>query len=148
MSPVKHAAAMIKIESQRSIPFSFAGLVTGLSGSTITVTNVGGKLGNVAFAGSGFGTVTTTAFLGGDLHLTNGAGTVDLKLGTGKVTIVGTTARVTVGFVAVHPTGSFTQLAGASGAMTVVVIQSSRPVAGFAGVVTSYPAAGGKALGY
>ena len=145
-----HAAASIRIQAQVPIPGAFGGVVSNVSGSTVTVSNLSGKLGKVAFVGVGSGTLAGQGFTGGNLVLGNAGGVIDFKLGRSSVVVSGSTARLTFVVTATGATGQFVKVPGASGAMTLTIVAKagSVPTVTLTGSLTSYSAAGGKELGY
>jgi hypothetical protein len=76
-SPHVHQAVVRA--AQRSIPASFHGR-TSISGSTLTTTNLTGKIGPDHFTGSGTGTIVGNLFQGGTVSLSNSQGTIQLSL--------------------------------------------------------------------
>jgi hypothetical protein len=132
---VSHQAhVLVKSAAPRQVqvPVSFKGQVS-VSGSTVTTTNLTGKIGRDHFTGHGTGTISGKIFQGGNVYLSNSNGSVFLKLSTqaGKGT------RQTIAFVALEATGKYAPYAGKTGTLTTWNIPA-RPnaTATFSGVFT------------
>ncbi len=83
-SPHLHEAVVRA--AQRSMPASFQGR-TSISGSTLTTTNLTGKIGNDRFTGYGTGTMVGTFFQSGNVYLSNSHGSVQLSLSAIQVKV-------------------------------------------------------------
>jgi hypothetical protein len=99
---------------QRAVPFSFNGHTT-VSGSTQTIPDLVGRIGNVRFTGSGSATISGTLVVGGDAFLTSRQGNIDLEFGTGTFTQVGRRMRQEVPVTVVAATGKFFSYVGLTG---------------------------------
>ncbi len=109
-----HAHALIRNQGVREIPVSFHGH-TSTNGSTQTTSDLVGTIGRQRFTGYGSATVSGTTVLGGDVYLSNGQGSLHLKLGSGVFTRVRRDARQEVPFVVVEATGSYASFTGTTG---------------------------------
>src|SRR5262245_20843335 len=85
---------------QRRIPASFQGRVS-ITGSTLTITTLTGKIGTGRFIGSASGTVAGTVFQSGNVFLSNKHGSVQLALETAQVVKVGRSSRQVIPTVVV-----------------------------------------------
>jgi hypothetical protein len=109
-----HAHAHIMKQIQRTIPFTFRGH-TSISGSTQTIPDLAGKIGNVRFKGTGSVTIGGTQVLGGDAYLTSRQGSLHLQFGSSSITQVGRRQRQQVPFTIVGATGLYSPYVGTTG---------------------------------
>ncbi len=113
-SPHVHQA--IVRAAQRSIPASFHGR-TSISGSTLTTTNLTGKIGTDRFTGTGTGTMVGNLFQSGNVYLSNSQGTIQLSLSAIQVK-VRKTMRREVATMVVAATGKYAPFVNATGLIT------------------------------
>jgi hypothetical protein len=99
-----HAEAAVVSKPQATIPASFRGHVQ-TNGSALTVTGLTGTIAGSRFTGYGTGTSVGKVFAGGTVHLSNGAGSIELSLSPVFTVKVGRTSRqeVAVKVISVSP---------------------------------------------
>jgi hypothetical protein len=113
-SPHMHQAIMRA--TQRAIPASFHGR-TSISGSTLTATNLTGKIGADRFTGDGTGTMVGTFFQSGNVYLSNSQGNIQLSLSTIQVK-VRKTMRREVATTVVAASGKYAPFVNDTGLIT------------------------------
>ena len=131
-SPHVHDA--IVRAAQRSIPATFQGR-TSISGSTLTTTNLTGKIGNDRFTGYGTGTMVGNLFQSGNVYLSNSQGSVQLSLTAIEVQ-VRKTMRREVATTVVAASGKYASFVNDPGVITTWHV-SNKPnaPAHFAGTI-------------
>jgi hypothetical protein len=113
-----HAALAAAKLTQTSIPASFKGHVQALSASELAVTGLKGTIGKDHFTGSGTGTEAGKQFEGGNVFLSNSAGSVQLQLSPAFVVKVGRSSKQEVSMVVVAATGKYASYIGITGTVT------------------------------
>jgi hypothetical protein len=111
-----HARAIVN--SPTHIPASFKGHVQIINGTNLEVTGLRGKIAGNRMTGYGNGTVAGEQFEGGNVYLSNGAGTVELGLGASFVVKVRRSSRQEVQVVVLNATGKYAPFVGITGTMT------------------------------
>jgi hypothetical protein len=108
-----HSPAMSTIH----IPASFKGRVQ-ISGTTLTVTDLRGKIAGSPMTGYGTGTAVGRQFEGGTVWLSNSAGTIELGLGPDYVVKVKGHPKRDVPVTIVNATGPYAGYIGITGTLT------------------------------
>jgi hypothetical protein len=109
---------------QRTIPFTFHGHASA-SGSTVSIPDLAGKIGNTRFSGSGSATVGGNSVMSGDAFLTSKQGSLHLQFGSGFFTKVGRRQRQEVPFAIVGATGLYSPYIGTTGLGTTWTIPAN-----------------------
>lgn len=118
-------------------PFNFHGHAF-TSGSTESIPDLAGTIGNKRFTGSGSATTAGTLVEGGNAHLTSPQGSLDLQFGSGTFTQVGRRQRQQVPVTIVKATGAYASFTGATGMGTTWnVPASSKQLSTFSGFINT-----------
>ena len=112
-----HVREAIVRATQRTIPASFQGRIS-ISGSSLTITNLTGKIGTDRFTGSGSGAIAGTVFQSGNVSLSNKHGSVQLALGTSQVVKVGKSSRQLIPMEVVAASGKYARYVNDTGMIT------------------------------
>jgi len=102
-----HAHAVVMSQTQKTIPASFKGHSQILNGTELVATGLTGTIGRDHFTGYGTGTVAGKLFQGGNVYLSNGAGSVQLALDPGVVVTVRKHSRQEVPLTVAAASGKY-----------------------------------------
>jgi hypothetical protein len=129
-------AAVMMSQLRKTVQASFKGRVQFPSASDVAVTSLSGKIGKDHFTGFGNGGLAGTLFLGGDVYLSNGQGTVHLRLGPAITIRAGKHPRQKVSVVVADSSGKYASIAGSSGTLTTWNVPARQnAVASFGGTL-------------
>jgi hypothetical protein len=102
---------------QRSIPATFKGQVS-ISGTTLTTTNLHGRIGTDRLTGYGTGTQVGNQFEGGQVFLSNSQGSIQLGLSPTAVVRIGKAKTRTFAITIENATGKYAAFATSTGRIT------------------------------
>jgi hypothetical protein len=112
-----HIHSAIVRTSQPTISASFQGRTT-ITGSTLTIKNLTGKIKNDRLTGSGSGTQVGNVFQGGSVTLSNKHGSVELVLESVQTVTVGKKSRKVIPLVIEAASGKYAPFQGDMGVIT------------------------------
>jgi hypothetical protein len=106
----------------KTIPITLSVHISFVTATSVTYTDVSGKLGKIQFtSGHGGGSEAGSLFEGGSVVVSNTSGSITLDLGPGALRRAGKHSKVKISVTAESGTGAYDDVGGSAGSVTVLI---------------------------
>ncbi len=120
-----HASEVSTLAAKKGATGTLKGSVMKEEGGFYVYNGVSAKLGKAQFSGGGIAQVAGSRVIGGEIHLGNAGGILNLRLGTGRLKSAGhKTMSTQVVFVIDTATGKYASIEGDAGRLNVIIPDS------------------------